>query len=586
MVLANLDKMVLYSILMKLFKKIKNILRCGYCNQQLLFFIAIAGFIVPNCILFFTERASFITSISNVLFPLGFFWLMMTLSSKPGKMIWILFIFIFFDAFELVLLYLFGESVIAVDMFLNLVTTNSGEIGELLGNILPPVVGVILLYVPILSWGVYSIYHKGVSIEFRNRQRSVSFVILGIGAILLLVCYITDKNFKFRDEVYPANVIYNVKLAVEREIKTRNYFESSKDFKYMSKDTHSAGQKEIYVMVVGETARAENFGIYGYKKDTTPLLSKEEGLVVFRDVLSQSNTTHKSVPMLLSGISAANYDSIYFQKGIITAFNEAGYNTAFFSNQRPNNSFIDFFGDEAQNSIFVKESLDEGVNVSDDVLLRLVENQLKSKRKNKIFIVLHTYGSHFNYYERYPSSKAFYKPDEILSAKPKYKNAIINAYDNTIRYTDDFLHRLIRIVNKEKAVSAIVYTSDHGEDIFDDDRNLFLHASPVPSAHQLHVPYLIWTSQEFQKEYPEKITAMSANKNKPVSSNLVTFHTLLDLSGVETFNYEPQYSLSCPKYSSPKRYYLNDHNEAMPMNEIGLKKEDVEYFRVNRLVFP
>ena len=77
--------------------------------------------------------------------------------------------------------------------------------------------------------------------------------------------------------------------------------------------------------MIGETARACNFGLYGYERNTTPLLDKMEGVVTFTDVLTQSNTTHKSVPMLLSAASAEDYDCLYRQKGIITAFKEAGF---------------------------------------------------------------------------------------------------------------------------------------------------------------------------------------------------------------------------------------------------------------------
>ena len=106
-------------------------------------------------------------------------------------------------------------------------------------------------------------------------------------------------------------------------------------------------KRQVYVLVIGDTARACNFGLYGYERKTTPLLDKMEGLVTFTDVLTQSNTTHKSGPMLLSAASAEYYDCLYRQKGIITAFKEAGFHTAFFSNQLPNHSFIDFLGMEA-----------------------------------------------------------------------------------------------------------------------------------------------------------------------------------------------------------------------------------------------
>lgn len=155
--------------------------------------------------------------------------------------------------------------------------------------------------------------------------------------------------------------------------------------------------------------------------------------------------------MLMSAVSAENFDSIYHQKGIITAFKEAGFKTAFFSNQRYNNSFIDFFGKEADHCDFIKEdSLTAGQNLSDDYLLALVQEEL-AKGNRKQFIVLHTYGSHFNYRERYPAEAAFFQPDSPADAEFKYRDNLINAYDNSIRYTDDFLSRLIGLLQQQDA---------------------------------------------------------------------------------------------------------------------------------------
>ena len=114
-----------------------------------LFFITLAVIILPNVALCFTDNMTVLASLSNILLPLGCYWLLMTLSRKPGKMIWWLFIFIFLAAFQLVLLYLFGKNIIAVDMFLNLVTTNPGEAMELLDNLLPAVIGVFVVYLPV-----------------------------------------------------------------------------------------------------------------------------------------------------------------------------------------------------------------------------------------------------------------------------------------------------------------------------------------------------------------------------------------------------------------------------------------------------
>ena len=108
---------------MKLFKNIKK----WFENQEHLFYLFLIILIMPNIVLCFTEPLPLMAKVSNVLLPLACYYLLMTLSRNCGKMLWILFIFLFFGAFQIVLLYLFGQSIIAVDMFLNLVTTNSSE---------------------------------------------------------------------------------------------------------------------------------------------------------------------------------------------------------------------------------------------------------------------------------------------------------------------------------------------------------------------------------------------------------------------------------------------------------------------------
>ena len=390
---------------MKLFNSIKK----WFGNQENLFYLFLFVLIVPNVVLCFTEPLPLVAKIANVLLPLGCYYLIMTLSRNCGKMLWILFLFVFFGAFQIVLLYLFGQSIIAVDMFLNLATTNSSEAMELLDNLLPALITIVILYIPALILGMISIVRKRMlSVRFIHRERRRAWVVLGAGLVSLGAAFLLDKKYEMTSDLYPVNVCYNVVLAVERNARTLDYEETSKDFTFNAAATHPTEDREIYVLVVGETSRALNWSLYGYDRETNPKLSEVSGLTAFTNVLTQSNTTHKSVPMLMSAVSAENFDSIYHQKGIITAFKEAGFKTAFFSNQRYNNSFIDFFGKEADHCDFIKEdSLTAGQNLSDDYLLALVQEEL-AKGNRKQFIVLHTYGSHFNYRERYPAEAAFF----------------------------------------------------------------------------------------------------------------------------------------------------------------------------------
>ncbi|MFV0589520.1 sulfatase-like hydrolase/transferase [Bacteroides reticulotermitis] len=558
---------------MKLFKGIKNWLE----NQEHLFYLFLIVLIAPNIALCFTEPLSVVAKVCNVLLPLSAYYMLMTLSRNCGKMLWALFLFVFFGAFQIVLLYLFGQSIIAVDMFLNLVTTNSSEAMELLDNLIPALVTVVVLYIPPLILATISIIRKReLSVHFIRRERKRAFLGLIVGFASLGTAYLFDGKYELKTDLYPVNVCYNVGLAFQRNAQTQNYDKTSKDFTFHAKPTHATEKREIYVMVIGETSRALNWQLLGYTRETNPELKEQSGLITYSKVLTESNTTHKSVPMLMSGVTACTYDSIYYQKSILTAFKEAGFQTAFFSNQRYNHSFIDFFGKEADTFEFIKEdSLSTDSNPSDSELMSCVTKEL-AKGADKLLIVLHTYGSHFNYRERYPAKDAYFQPDYPADAEPKFKDNLVNAYDNSVRYTDAFLKHLIGLLEEQHTDAALVYTSDHGEDIFDDSRNLFLHASPVPSYYQLHVPFLVWMSDSYRETYPTHWATAVANQQKDVSSSSSFFPTMLNLAGIDSPYCEDNLSVVAPSYQMRPRVYLNDHNEPRSLDDLGMRKPDFE----------
>ena len=556
-----------------------------FLQPKVLHLYIVLAIIVPNFLLCFTEHLSITASLCNVILPASIYAYLFTLRRKPGLMIWILFPFIFLSAFQLVLLYLFGNSIIAVDMFLNLVTTNANEALELLDNLVPAVAGVFILYVPALVLASISLRRKlRLSEEACRRLRKRSYIGMGIGCILLLGVSLFEKKYEAKIDLFPFNVCYNCYLAVERTEDVARYQETSQGFRFDACPTHPADSAEIYLFVIGETGRAHNWGLYGYERNTTPKLQQQKGVVHFTDVLTQSNTTHKSVPMLLSLASAEDYDRIYREKSIITAFKEAGFHTAFFSNQKYNHSFIDLFGREADRSFFVKEE-GKNKNAFDSELLKYVDQTL-SEGHRKLFIVLHTYGSHFNYRERYPEGAAVYQPENIADAKPKFRPNLINAYDNTIVQTDAFLNQLIERLKQQRAIAAMIYTSDHGEDIFDDERHLFLHSSPVPSYYQLHVPFIIWMSKSYQSNYPELVKNVLLNQTKAVASNASVAPTFLQLAGLETPLRMDSLSLCSDCYTERQRHYITDHNLPESYDNIGLKKEDIQLFKKMGNKFP
>lgn len=569
---------------MKLFKNFKQIIT----NPVVLFWAFLAMLVLPNVVMFFTESTGVLTRVVQILLPLAIYWIAMTLSNKPGKMFWWLFLFIFIDAFQIVLLYLFGESPIAVDMFLNVTTTNVTEVDELLGNLIPAVSTVFIIYGGGIVVSIMALKAGGVlSKEFLKKQRKYGAMLLVPSVALLVADYFVDKKFAAQDDIFPINGCYNLGLSVDRFTDAMHYLETSKDFTFHAVSERPDSLPEVYVLIIGETVRADNMGVYGYERNTTPhLKAMGEQLAVFRDAISMSNTTHKSVPSLLTAIGSECWDSLYTQRGVFTAFGEAGYKTSFFSNQRRNHSFIDHLGSEAQDVVFAMDNVNVGDVQNDDVLLDLFGKRIRKYNGEKLFVVLHCYGSHFKYCDRYSKGSGTFLPDDIPSAEKEYRPNMINAYDNTIVYTDNFVWKVTSLLESLNVPAAVIYTSDHGEDIFDDDRNRFLHASPIPTYYQIRVPMLVWGSTAYTQQYPDKWAVVKGNTEKPVSTNMVVFHSLLDLAGVKANLLKPELAVGNPRFTTVPRLYINDHNKFLPLDDAGFKQLDVDMFKKNNMQYP
>ncbi|MDE6859139.1 MAG: lipid A phosphoethanolamine transferase [Duncaniella sp.] len=547
--------------------------------QKILFYIFIISLIIPNIWLSIVEPMDVFATITNVILPFGVIYLLMSLSRHIGKSIWLMFPFVFLAAFQIVLLSLYGRSVIAVDMFLNIVTTNSAEVLELLNNMLPVLGLVFVIYLPPLILGIIYIKRRILlSGSFIRKNRTIAVGMTGIGTFMLGLCYCsqTGNDYSVKLNLFPVNAIYNVYLACDRTIKTSNYANTSAGYKFGAIATHERKERELYLLVIGETSRAVNWQMTGYKRETNPRLSHQKGILYAKHAMSESNTTHKSVPMLLSTVDATTFDKeIYRSKSVITAFKEAGFATAFISNQRYNHSFIDCYGFESDTVVFIREnssSLLQAQCCYDDELLPVLDNIISAENKKQL-IVLHTYGSHFNYRDRYRDTMANFKPDNYSEAMKNERDRLINAYDNTIVATDYFLSECIaRLDSIEGLTGGLLYTSDHGEDIFDNGSSRFLHASPLPTVYQLHVPMIGWMTDRYREVYPSQWTAACMNFNKEISTSRSFCPTAMQMAGIETEKCDTTASIMSTKYRPRKApLYLSDHNTPVLLSDIILR---------------
>ena len=541
-------------------------------KQKATYYLFLFVLTLPNLVLSTTEQLTWGGRIAGVAMPLAVYWLLLSLSRKTGRTMIMMLPVLFLGAFQMVLTYLYGRGPIAVDMWLNLVTTNSGEVGELLSQLLPAIVWVVVIYIPTLALAATLWARKRHAPDTFVKKQRLPALCATTAALLYTATLTALTPYSPTNDMFPLNAVCNFGMAFGRQTVSVRYKESSKDFKYYAKCSFADNEAETLVLVIGETSRADNWQLYGYSRKTNPLLTQTKGLTVFTDYMSQSNTTHKSVPILLSLAEADNYDILYHTKGIMQAFREAGYHTVYLSNQQRNHSFIDFLGEQADDCLFLRDSHPD--NAYDTDLLVPLAQKLARQKGRRTFVVLHTYGSHFSYADRYPDDMREFQSDQYDGAKRQYRPQLINAYDNSICQTDLLLRRIIEQLTAHGGSAAMVYTSDHGEDIFDDARHLFLHASPFPSFWQLHVPLIVWTSPTYRQRHGAITSALDANRHKAAESNSV-FHTLLTMGGVTTSYRNDSLSLASPIYTSHRRLFIDDHNQPRTYREC-MTEEDLK----------
>lgn len=527
----------------------------------------IVALMLPVAILAYTEKNPLWATVAGIMLPLGAYTAFTSLARRSGVMVWCGIFFIFLSAFQIVLSYLFGNSIIATDMFLNLTTTNPGEATELLSNIYPSVIAVCIIYIPLL-WIATMHIRRRIELPARTRRTMLhtGVSVMAAGVVVLLLGCRGEVRHVLRDEVFPVNVCYNMGLSISETRKIDRYDRTSEGFSFEARHTPvDNGRREVYVLVIGEASRAASWQLYGYNRDTNPELSKMKGIALFRNVLTQSNTTHKSVPMILSSIHTSQHEELYRRKGLPQLFNEAGFSTYFISNQSPQGAMIDNLAHDAQHIVYVDSPRFDGQMVD------FVRQALKEDRSERILFILHSYGSHFSYHQRYPRKYATFLPDDDVAISPRNMDKIRNAYDNSIVYTDHVIAEIIGAISASGDCSALFYCADHGEDLLDKCDQRFLHASPTVTYYQLHVASLAWFSPEYEELFPEKVRAAHMNCYAPATSYSV-FHTMADIASVTSPYCNEKASLVSPDFDrDATRYYLNDHNEAVPLDErIGI----------------
>jgi lipid A ethanolaminephosphotransferase len=312
-----------------------------------------------------------------------------------------------------------------------------------------------------------------------------------------------------------------------------------------------AGQKRktLTVIVVGETARAASFSLNGYPRQTNPRLSRVDGLVNFSNVSACGTATAVSVPCVFSNLGRDGYSQSRAagQEGLLDVLTHAGLKVLWRDNNSGCKGVCDRVAYQDLSRPTPHDSRCRGDECYDERLLDGLPELVRAGAVDTV-LVLHQKGSHGPAYaSRYPQGFGRFGPVCDGGQFEKCSRASIQAaYDNTILYTDHVLasaiERLRELAREQEVDTALLYFSDHGESL--GENNVYLHGAPymLAPSEQTRVPMMLWMSDGFSARFGIDRTCLNARRGQALSHDNV-FHSVLGMLDIRTAVLNPRLDL-------------------------------------------
>lgn len=461
-------------------------------------------------------------------------------------------LFILLSASAQYFIWTFGV-VIDRSMIANIFDTTPAESFALLSTQMVIVLGLSGLLMVLVAWWIKvrkpASFWRGATMRLLNIAVSALLIVLVAALFYKDYASVFRNNKELVKSLSPSNsiVALNSWYAHNRmdNLPLVKIGEDAKQKAVM----HNGARKNLTIVVLGETSRAENFSLGGYDRETNPRL-KQDDVVYFPKTTSCGTATAVSVPCMFSNMPRAHYDEelAHHQEGVLDILQRAGVQVLWNDNDGGCKGACDRVPHQNVTNLNLSVECIDG-ECYDDVLFHNLNSYIDNLQQDGI-IVLHTIGSHGpTYYNRYPAEFKKFTPtcdtNEIQSCT---QQQLTNTYDNTILYVDYVVDKAIKLLQSKqnKFTTSLVYLSDHGESLGED--GVYLHGLPYSIAPdtQKHVPMLLWLSPDYQQRYgvSSQCLQQQAKTNDYSQDNL--FSTLLGLLGVDTREYQAKDDLLTP----------------------------------------
>jgi heptose-I-phosphate ethanolaminephosphotransferase len=335
----------------------------------------------------------------------------------------------------------------------------------------------LLFFLPLLKVVPKKIYKKGQT-EKAGLIGSLILIVfvLSILKVSKLIVYnlpyITVKSYvQYQNQIQSFNKSNDQENEISAKLVTKN---------------------EAIVVVIGESATRKHLGVFGYNRETTPRLDLlSDSLFIYKNVISSHVYTTASIYDI---ITLSNYENPEESTSLLRFIKNAGYKVYWLSNHRPvgfHDNLVSRLASSADESLFLNYNDYRNKTSYDEVLLPKIEEKLSLNEKKVIFV--HITGNHYAYNKRYPKEFNKFSSDDNTK-----KSNIIDSYDNAILYTDFVVSEMIKILQQKNLKSALIYFSDHGEEVYDTS-DFFGHFEDKPTSTMYEVPFLVYLSDTFEK---------------------------------------------------------------------------------------
>lgn len=460
-------------------------------------------------------------------------------------------------------------------VFFVMAESNYNESHEFISQYLSiKLVAVLLIYIFV---GVF-LWFKVKPVYVKNMTKWLVSIIIVVYALMPLFISVAIKKTSFERatqhllsrmettvpwQLLSSYIAYRSQLSNMEKI--LNHLETLPEFKNLT-DANGNTPRTL-VLVIGESTARSRMGIYGYDRDTTPLIEQfkkdNPDFLAFNDVVSSRPYTIEILQQALT-LADEQHPDLYLSKpSLIHLMKQAGYKTFWITNQQTmtkRNTMLTMFSKQADEQFYMNNDRNQSSRQYDTSVFEPFKNVLNDPAEKK-FIVIHLLGTHMKYELRYPEGEEYQRFKDKTGVNfdlDDDKLAVYNRYDNAVAFNDFVTTELFKLFKNSDPNGFILYFSDHGEEVYQTaPHDVLGRNEKAPTRAMYTVPFMLWQSPKWLVSHPNHFESYVNRK----FSTQDLIHTWSDLAGLSFDDYQPEKSVVNEKFAQPTRWIGDPHSK-------------------------